>query len=302
MKSILTDDDVEVTMPSHFHDDHTWGSDLLREHWGAEQWVEEHMADSVEHPCRYKRPYGPRYGWPVDRVIADGEVVRWHEYEFRVHWMPGQTDLHCGLEMQVDGLRILLSGDNFQPPWQWGGFGGFCAYNGSRPEWFRLSIDKVLAIAPDWMFAGHGFSYSFNPEMFRQARQWTYDLEGALAAVSPHGNWPRHFTPHVVRVYPYLDDRCPGQSLDVAVEVDHVAQDEAPVDVTITPVLPEGWSVQPECVRGQAHRGRPATCGFTLTVPSGHAEPGYFLVPLDIHYGDEYWGQYAELWVHVAEE
>ena len=300
IRSILRDERIEVTMPSHYHDDHVWGSHVLRDDWGAALWVEEHMADSVAHPLRYKRPFSPIAGTPVDRVLSDGEVVRWHEHEFRMHWMPGQTDLHCGLEAEIDGQRILFSGDSFQPPWQWGGFGGFCAYNGSTPEGYRRSIRTLLDIHPDWMFAGHGFSYSFNPDQFRQALEWTHEMEAALAAVSPDGNWRRHFTPHVVRVYPYRESVRPGESLAVTVEIDHVSVSDGPVDVHITPVVPAGWTVEPTCVCLQAHRAGPVAGQFTIGVPADHAEPGHFLVPLDVQYGDEYWGQYAELWVHVA--
>jgi len=128
-----------------------------------------------------------------------------------------------------------------------------------------------------------------------------YDMEAALAAVSPDGHWRRHFTPHVVRVYPYRETVRPGESLAVTVEIDHVAVTDDPVDVQITPVVPDGWTVEPTCVCGQAHRAGPMAGRFTLRVPADHVEPGHFLVPLDVRYGDESWGQYTELWVHVPQ-
>src|SRR5215212_4724616 len=82
-------DRVEVAMPTHYHDDHVAGFNLLRDVEGTEVWAAAHMAPMLEDPRRYDLPclwYDPI---PVDRPIAFGEPVRWNEYEITVHPLPG---------------------------------------------------------------------------------------------------------------------------------------------------------------------------------------------------------------------
>ena len=84
-------DRVEVAIPTHYHDDHVAGFNLLRDVEGTEVWAAEHMVPMLEHPLRYDLPclwYDPI---PVDRRLRFGRPYRWREHEITVHELPGHT-------------------------------------------------------------------------------------------------------------------------------------------------------------------------------------------------------------------
>jgi len=102
---------IDAVSFSHYHDDHmirAW--ELDRE--GAANWVFENMTDVVEHPERYRLPCLVPFPVRVDRVLHDGEKVRWEEYELDFFHLPGQTEFHQGLLTVVDGKKVLFTGDN----------------------------------------------------------------------------------------------------------------------------------------------------------------------------------------------
>ncbi len=63
---------IDCVLPTHYHDDHVAGINLLREVEGAQVWAAESFAPILEHPARYDLPclwYEPI---PVDRVLPLG--------------------------------------------------------------------------------------------------------------------------------------------------------------------------------------------------------------------------------------
>ena len=82
---------IEAAIPTHYHDDHVAGLDLLRAVEAAEVWAPENIAPILLEPSRYDLPclwFEPIW---VDRVLTLGEPLRWHEYELRLHPLPGHT-------------------------------------------------------------------------------------------------------------------------------------------------------------------------------------------------------------------
>src|SRR5690606_36471646 len=69
------------------------------------------VAPILADPLRYDLPcqwYDPV---PTDRVLELGSTVTWREYEITVHDLPGHTMFHTGFEFEVDGVRVLATGD-----------------------------------------------------------------------------------------------------------------------------------------------------------------------------------------------
>jgi glyoxylase-like metal-dependent hydrolase (beta-lactamase superfamily II) len=102
---------VETLALTHFHDDHVAGANLLRAVEGTEVWIPENVAPILAEPTRYDLPclwYEPV---PADRVLPLGAPVRWHEYELTPHALPGHTLYAAAWEVEVDGRRVLVCGD-----------------------------------------------------------------------------------------------------------------------------------------------------------------------------------------------
>src|SRR5439155_1921348 len=134
-----------------------------------------------------------------ERPLAEGEEFRWREYRFTAFHYPGQTDLHAGYLGMVDGQRVLISGDSFYPPQQWGGTGGLCGLNGGHPlRGWRRSIERVLALEPNWILASHMQPFPYRRDDFEAMLRWTEAVTAAMTALAPDGCLERHHDPHLV--------------------------------------------------------------------------------------------------------
>jgi glyoxylase-like metal-dependent hydrolase (beta-lactamase superfamily II) len=102
---------IEVALPTHYHDDHVAGMNLLRDVEGTKIWAPDIIADVLEAPMVEDLPctwYDPV---PVDRRLPIGQSFQWHEYEITVHHLPGHTLYAAAYELVVDGVRVLITGD-----------------------------------------------------------------------------------------------------------------------------------------------------------------------------------------------
>ena len=144
---------IEAAIPTHYHDDHVAGLDLLRDVEGTEVWAPENVAPILLEPSRYDLPclwFEPIW---VDRVLTIGEPLRWHEYELQLHPLPGHTLYAVAIEVEVDGKRILATGDQ-----QSGGERPILNYqyrNRFQIGDFVASAELYRAVRPDVIVSGH---------------------------------------------------------------------------------------------------------------------------------------------------
>ncbi len=97
--------DVERVMISHAHNDHYKGVYLLPERDSFELWTLAQVAEPIGRPYRYLAPYLDARPVRTDRRLNDGEAVRWREYEFKIHHLPGQTEFTMGVETTINLWR-----------------------------------------------------------------------------------------------------------------------------------------------------------------------------------------------------
>jgi glyoxylase-like metal-dependent hydrolase (beta-lactamase superfamily II) len=144
---------IEAVVVTHYHDDHVAGLDLIRDVEGAQVWVPENVAPILADPSRYDLPCLWFEPIAVDRVLGFGEPVRWHEYELRLHPLPGHTLYAAALELEVDGKRVLATGDQ-----QGGGERPMLNYqyrNRFRIDDFAESAELYRSVSPDLIVSGH---------------------------------------------------------------------------------------------------------------------------------------------------
>jgi glyoxylase-like metal-dependent hydrolase (beta-lactamase superfamily II) len=104
----------DLVVPTHIHDDHTCGIPYLQRHHGTQCWALREVGQVLEDPaawcstpCTFPKPIR------IDRWLEDGESFRWEEYEFTIHFAPGQTEYHSVFAGQIDGRRVAFTGDNW---------------------------------------------------------------------------------------------------------------------------------------------------------------------------------------------
>jgi glyoxylase-like metal-dependent hydrolase (beta-lactamase superfamily II) len=209
--------DVERVMISHAHNDHYKGVYLLPERDSFQLWTLAQVAEPIGRPYRYLAPYLDTRPVRTDRRLNDGENVRWREYEFKIHHLPGQTEFTMGVESTIDGKRCFFTADNFFHADQFSGSGGWSGRNRAWPDGYAASARQVLDAAPDWVLAEHGGAFEFNREDFARRVRWAQDAARAADRVSPSGHYRRDWDPQRVRVEPLLVSAQPGERIQMAI-------------------------------------------------------------------------------------
>lgn len=64
---------LDVVLPTHYHDDHMAGMNLLRDSEGTQTWAAESFADILENPLAYNLPCLLYDTIPVDRRLPPGQ-------------------------------------------------------------------------------------------------------------------------------------------------------------------------------------------------------------------------------------
>ena len=76
------------------------------------------IVDKCENPRAYDYPamigaYRAGFeGAKIDRVLKAGDVIDWEGYQLHIDWMPGQTEFGNALWLELDGKKIVFTGDN----------------------------------------------------------------------------------------------------------------------------------------------------------------------------------------------
>ncbi len=293
-------DRVEVALPTHYHDDHVAGFNLLRDVEGTEIWAPRSIADVIGAPDRYDLPclwYDPI---PVDRVVPTRQPLHWHEYELTLHPLPGHTLYAVAVEVEVDGRRVLATGDQQTTTW----------VPDAQAEVLNLQYKNRFRI-DDYVASAHLYQ-KLRPDLILGSHWAPREVDDAyldmlLAKAEELARLHRELLPlsdvdfgaegFGARIQPYRATAAPGQL--VAFEVEVVNPYPTPETVTVELVVPDGW----ECVvprDGVALPGHgTGTVWFEVRPPAvGTARRARIAADLTVR--DRRFGQQAEALVDVG--
>lgn len=282
---------IEVVLVSHMHCDHVMGVEDLRRRHPLECWALERIVPSLEQPYEFARPWLHNDPAKVDRPLAEGQSVRWHEYELTAYWFPGQTDQHAVYSLTIDGHRALFAGDNFYPAQQWGGTGGLCGYNGGHPALWRRSAELVMRLEPEWVLSSHVQPYVYRRADFEAVVEWSDRIAALMRDLAPDGNLERHHSPHSCYATPYVQPVWETNPVKLVILNTY----PEPMQVEVTPRLPDGLGGDAAMRTATVDPGRTIGLGFNFT-----AEPalkGMRMVTFDLRVNGEPWGELVECYL-----
>ncbi|NGN67402.1 MBL fold metallo-hydrolase [Streptomyces sp. A7024] len=292
-------DRVEVALPTHYHDDHVAGFNLLREVHGAEVWSPARIAPVLHSPQRWDLPclwYDPI---PVDRELPDNTPVTWREYEIGVHDLPGHTPYAAAYSFTADGRRIIATGDQQNTAWEPGLKPELLNYqyrNRFRIDDFTRSAELYRKLDPQLMISGHWQPF----EVTHAYLDMLLDEGQRLARLH------REILPRDVdfgaegfgaRISPYRSVVAPGGRLRLSAEV--VNPFPGPETATVRLVLPRGWQAATDCAEVRLAGHGTGTAGFEIRVPEDAAPVERARVAVDLTVGRMRFGQQAEALVSV---
>ncbi len=290
---------VEVAVPTHYHDDHVAGFNLLREVVGCEVWSPENVTPVLEDPWRYDLPclwYDPI---PVDRSLANGAPIQWREYELKAFALPGHTLYAAAIAFEVDGVRVLATGDQ-----QAGGGDdpdnrtvlNYQYRNRFRYDDFTRSAELYLSLRPDLMISGHApvqkVTDGYLEQLLADGKSLA-DLHRQLLPVEDVDFGAGGFG---ARIEPYRSTVRSGQVLDLDVTVRNPFHGAGAATVQL--VVPARWSAEPSEQEIRLSGHGEATLRFRVS-PNGSGPVSRARVAADLTVSGVPFGQQAEALVNV---
>jgi glyoxylase-like metal-dependent hydrolase (beta-lactamase superfamily II) len=259
--------EIDVLLPSHYHDDQICGLQHFHERYGAPLWVFEDQEDILAHPAAYRLPCLLPRPLPAGRVFQDGETFRWEGVPFTAVRLPGHTKYACAVSFEIDDTRFVHAGDTI------GGFlgdpilGGPIFQNGFTPGDLLESIGKLRDLMPDYLLTGHWGALRVDTGFFEQAlnrARALSDILWQLTAIPQERGFS--FDPNWATLYPYHLTAVAEEPAPIEVRiVNHLS-----ADVTARAVfrLPVGWICDPPDGEVTIPRGGHATLPFLVIAPA----------------------------------
>ena len=119
-------DRLEGIFVTHFHDDHTDFVQAMADEYDAPVYAGKELQDILQNPDAYHMPAMTFQAIRPVQALGEGQSLRWHEFEFRYTYFPGQAIYHGGLDVRRDdGERYFFIGDSFSPS----GLDDYCLLN-----------------------------------------------------------------------------------------------------------------------------------------------------------------------------
>lgn len=291
---------IETAVATHYHDDHCAALNLLREVEGSKIWLPENVAPIMVEPLRYDLPCQWFEPIPADRILPLQVPISWHEYEITVHPLPGHTRYAAAYEFQVDGVRVLATGDQQEAlgddaldrrhllNYEYRNLTAMSDFVESAALYRRLGTE--LLITGHWpeRWVDDGLLDGLD----RAAATAETLHQSLLPNQAPH--WPTSSS--FVRLTPYWRRARPGETLVYDIEVDN-PYDE-PVTATFQLTAPQWQLSEPEIEVPVAPRESGVT-SIKLVVPET-AGPHRIPIAVDTTIGPLRLGQHAEAIIVVS--
>lgn len=286
---------IDVVIPTHYHDDHVAGINLLREVEGTHHWCASTFASILEHPEEHDLPclwYTPI---PVDRRLPLGDPVRWEEYVITLHQLPGHTRYAVAVSFEVDGRHVLATGD--QQGEEDGLFLNYVYKNGFEIDDYMTSAELYLRLRPDVILTGHWEPGEVRDGYLDELLERGRGLARLHRALLPLDTVDLGAGGFGARIRPYQAVIEPGKPARFIVEVRNPFASREPAQVRLA--LPSGWL------------GEPASAQLLLE-PHGHAEAAFHVrtppgeaayrarIAADLTVGGRRFGQHAKALVTVS--
>lgn len=285
---------IDVAIPTHYHDDHVAGINLLRDVEGTQVWAAESFSEILEHPGDHDLPclwYDPI---PVDRRLPLGEPFRWEEYELTLYPLPGHTLYAVAVVFEVDGVRVLATGDQYQ--------------NGDGLKWNyvyrnQFGIDDYVAsaalyqsLSPDLILPGHWNPLWVQPGYFDALAESGAALASLHRALLPLEDVDLGAEGFAARLRPYQAVVTAGDRL--AFEVKFCNPFHQPERIRVQIVAPPDWQVEGGEFQLEMQASATHTRQFWVTPPAG-VQARRVRLAADLTAGSHRLGQQAEALVTV---
>ena len=291
-------DRIEVVVTTHYHDDHVAGINLLRDVEGAEVWSPQNVAPVIAEPARYDLPclwFEPVH---VDRVLEHDVPVAWREHELTAYPLPGHTLHASALAFEVDGTRVLATGDQQAdgPRPDAPGILNYQYRNRFRIDDYVASAELYQRLRPQLILSGHWQPRTVTDEWLDRLLvdgRRVAELHRELLPLEEVDLGAEGFA---ARIEPYRSSA--GRGEPVALDVALRNPFDRPERTVVRLALPAGWISDPQAHELELAPHAESRVAFRVTPQGGPVARAR--VGADVTVGDTPFGQQAEALVDVA--
>jgi len=300
-KGIITDPKikkVEVIWITHYHDDHLFSVNKLKERYRAKVYVQQKLLDVLENPAAYSIPCLVEEPIKVDRALKHGESIRWRGIQFTAYDFPTQTYWHDGLLFEANGKKYFVIGDALYNPRhaQDDNCRNYCRLEEDDGILFSARLLKELN--PEFLITGHWGVWQVTPADFDYLIAYSKKIrprvEKLIAQPDPNMGMDEQWA----SFYPYRTKANSGTEISLAVQIrNHLAQSAA---VTADLRFPAGWSVAPRSQTATIKRKATHRLNFKIATPK-NATPGRYILTANIVFAGRDYGELPEALIDVED-
>jgi glyoxylase-like metal-dependent hydrolase (beta-lactamase superfamily II) len=290
-------DKIDVVVTTHYHDDHVGGINLLREVEGTQVWSPENVAPVIEQPSRYDLPCLWFDPVAVDRVLEHEVPTTWNEYELTTYPLPGHTLYAAAIAFEVDGRRVLATGDQQAdgPQSDAPAILNYQYRNRFRIDDYVASAELYRRLRPDLIVSGHwqprDVSDGYLAKLLEDGKR-VAELHRELLPLEEFDFGAEGFG---ARIEPYRATIPAGGDVELEVAVQNPFDRSERAVVRL--VVPCGWTAEPEAHDFELGENENARVMFRVS-PDG-APVRRARIAADLTVGEVRFGQQAEALVDV---
>ncbi len=253
---------IDAILVTHAHGDHFLEAEHMRQKWGCQLWTMAGVNERCETPQRFDyvapiQSYGSSIQRGIecvkfDKLFPNGSFFEWEGYQLSVDWMPGQTKYACCLHGEIDGKRVVFTGDNIfgstSDPKQ-NGHEAIVARNSCiLEEGYLYAAHFLHGIGPDLLIGGHSWVMPEPQEFIERYRETAEALRDAFRSLSLNDDYRYMFDPFWVRADPYRVFVKPGETAEFHVLIRNFR--DRPQKHRIELHAPAGLKVEPAVLEG----------------------------------------------------
>lgn len=306
MKEFLGLKQIDACWISHSHGDHFTLFPALQEH-GVKFWTMDSIADKCENPRFYDYPamigaYNAGFEKAkIDRILKAGDVIEWEGYKLHIDWMPGQTEFGNALWLELDGPKVVFTGDNlFGDPADPAQNGHECvnARNSAIIEEGYLVAAKYLQqLKPDIIMGAHGVLMTEPAAFVDRFHDWALRAIRKYKTLLPDANYEYGYDPYWVSAYPYRVDL--AKEAEVSITVRNFR--DTPQEHRIHLQLPPGVQAEPAILEGSVGPKSRQSFKVKLTADPAKVPAGVQMIPMDITLDGKHYGQVFDFIIQAKE-
>jgi glyoxylase-like metal-dependent hydrolase (beta-lactamase superfamily II) len=283
---------IDACIPTHYHDDHVAGFNLLKEVYHTRILCPDNFAYLLEHPKKYDLPclwYDPI---TVDERLPINQTVQWEEYKITLHPLPGHTLYAVAIEFEADGKKILCTGDQYAD-----GDGLFCNYvykNKFEFDDFIKSAQLYQKIKPDIILSGHWMKLEYSKEYQKELEELGNAIEELHHEILPEDEFFLNKEDFPAVIYPYQETIEQGKTFPLQIKVTNPYHSKKTVKARL--ILPQGFSGK-NYFEADAQPGE--TVEFETEIKAPDQSQRRQRIACDITFDDIRFGEQAEMLVTV---